>query len=544
MAPARSPRSTDDDELDRTLADASEPSGPHRVAERLRCPTCGESQPADYAVCPRDATPLRRAPNEADPLIGVVLSGTYRIERVIGKGGMGRLYEAHHARIGRRFAVKVLVEAHRERREATRRFEREADVLSRIDSGHVLDVVDVLAVPDGRTAIITSLLEGEDLQRRLDRTGTIPAAEAVALARMVCRGLAAAHAVGVVHRDLKPSNLFLTAGQGGGTTLKILDFGVAKLTDEREVTKAGVVLGTPAYMAPEQARGSHDADERSDLYAVGAVLYRMVTGRMPYDGRDATETLRQLLAGPPARPRSLRRDVPEALEQVIQLAMAREPAERPRSAFELDALLAAVDPASSAPALASGASAVPRRKDGRAPEEGTLLLPQGAVAQASDLERNARRARPAAVGWALAGSLFVAGLSGAAIRPLGVLAADDAAAPLASALAIVGTLAGGAAFAHRARTELAARWSSAPEIDVWNRRVGPALLRSLATLGTLTCALGAWSAGGSGGLSLGETTVALMALAAFAVLEGSLGTLGPRAAGWLSQFKRARGAPV
>jgi serine/threonine protein kinase len=534
-------RQTAADEQDRTLADTSEPSGPHRLADRLRCPTCGESQPADYAVCPRDATPLRRAPSEVDPLIGIVLSGTYRIERVIGKGGMGRLYEAHHARIGRRFAVKVLVEAHRERRDATRRFEREADVLSRIDSAHVLDVVDVLAVPDGRTAIITSLLEGEDLQRRLDRTGTVPVAEAVALARMICRGLAAAHAVGVVHRDLKPSNLFLTAGQGGGITLKILDFGVAKLTDEREVTKAGVVLGTPAYMAPEQARGSHDADERSDLYAVGAVLYRMVTGRMPYDGRDATETLSQLLAGPPPRPRSLRRDVPEALEQVIQLAMAREPADRPRSAFELDALLGAVDPASSPSALASGASAVPRRKDGRAPEEGTLVLPRGAVAQAKDLERSARRARPAAVGWALAGSLFVGALGGAAIRPLGGLASEDAAGPLASALAIVGTLAGGAAFAHRARTELAARWSSAPEIDVWNRRVGPSLVRSLAALGLMTSALGAWTTEGHGGLVLGETSVALMALAAFAVLEGSLGSLGSRVAGWLT---RARAGPA
>ncbi len=226
-----------------------------------RCRTCGEEYPSDYLVCPRDATPLGLDREAEDPLLGVVLAGTYRIVRSLGRGGMGRLYEAQHTRLDRRFAIKVLHEAQSRSRDATLRFEREARVLSRIRSDHVLDVVDVLRTPDDRTAIVTARLEGEDLKARLDRVGKLEIGEAIALARQVCRGLAAAHAQGVVHRDLKPSNLFLDSGADGRTTVKILDFGVAKLAGEPELTRAGAVVGTPAYMAPEQARGSSEVDE-------------------------------------------------------------------------------------------------------------------------------------------------------------------------------------------------------------------------------------------------------------------------------------------
>lgn len=539
------------EDLERTFADDASDSGARLLPQRggprteddppalgtLRCPTCGREHPADFAVCPRDATPLRRDQAETDPLIGCVLASTYRMLRVLGKGGMGRLYEAEHARIGRRFAVKVLHEAHADKREAVRRFEREADALSRIKSDHVLDVIDVLAAPDGRTTIVTSLLEGEDLQRRLDRCGRLPVGETIALGRMICRGLAAAHAVGVVHRDLKPSNLFLTAGPDGRTTLKILDFGVAKLSDDGEVTKHGVVLGTPAYMAPEQARGSHDADERSDLYAVGAVLYRMITGKMPYEGADAAETLSKLLHSPPPRPRALRRDIPVALESVIQMVMSRAPDERPRSALELEALLSAAEveggsslgsgPGQGAGAL--GAGGVPRRTQGRAQEESTLLLPRGAVAQAADIEKRARRARPVAVSLVTGGAVFTAALGASLLRPLADLAAPDVAAALSSALGIVGTFAGAAAFLYRGRAELAERWSSAPEIDAWNRRVGRAL--GFGTLALGAGAVPALLAGAltEGGVSLAPLPVAALALAAGVTVELTLRARAARA---------------
>ncbi|MCZ7684828.1 MAG: serine/threonine protein kinase [Sandaracinaceae bacterium] len=279
-----------------------------------RCRTCGEEYLSDYLVCPRDATPLGLDREAEDPLLGVVLAGTYRIVRSLGRGGMGRLYEAQHTRLDRRFAIKVLHEAQSRSRDATLRFEREARVLSRIRSDHVLDVVDVLRTPDDRTAIVTARLEGEDLKARLDRVGKLEIGEAIALARQVCRGLAAAHAQGVVHRDLKPSNLFLDSGADGRTTVKILDFGVAKLAGEPELTRAGAVVGTPAYMAPEQARGSSEVDERADLYAVGAVLYRMVTGRSPYMAEEPAALLATLLHEAPPRPRSIDRTIPVGLE--------------------------------------------------------------------------------------------------------------------------------------------------------------------------------------------------------------------------------------
>lgn len=507
----------------RALPAGSVSADAERVEATLRCSTCGRQHPSEFAVCPRDGTPLRRDATESDPLIGCVLAGTYRVLKVLGKGGMGRLYEAEHTRIGRRFAVKVLHEAHADKREAVRRFEREADALSRIKSDHVLDVIDVLAAPDGRTVIVTSLLEGEDLQHRLDRCGRLSSIEAIALGRMICRGLAAAHAVGVVHRDLKPSNLFLTAGPDGRSTLKILDFGVAKLKDDGEVTKHGVVLGTPAYMAPEQARGSHDADERSDLYAVGAVLYRMLTGKMPYEGRDAGETLGKLLTVQPARPRAIKRDIPVALESVVQLVMSREPSERPRSAMELEALLGVAEVQASPAGPSSGL-------EGRKPQQdGTLLLPHGAVAQAASLERRAKRARPVAVLLTLASTLLGSTLGACLLRPLADLASADVAEALSAALGIVGALAGAGASLYRARAELAERWASAPEIDAHNGRVSRGLAFALMTLGGGALPLLAMGALGEGGVQADVLPVFGVALAATLALEISLRSRAARA---------------
>ncbi|WP_053234248.1 serine/threonine-protein kinase [Sandaracinus amylolyticus] len=458
-------------------------SGVHAMrAPRNRCATCGQDFPPSYVVCPRDATPLGVAGQGGDPLVGVVLAGTYRLARTIGRGGMGRLYEAEHTRLDRRFAVKVLHESHADKPEAVRRFEREASALARIRSDFVLDVVDVLRTNDGRTAIVTGLLEGEDLQRRLDRSQRVPPAEAIAIGRQVCRGLAAAHAASVVHRDLKPSNLFLEAAPDGRLAVKILDFGVAKLSGEDEMTRTGVVLGTPAYMAPEQARGSSSADPRSDVYAVGAVLYRMLTGRMPYEGADPGATLARLLIEPPPRPRSIAPDVPVALEVVIQRAMARDPAERPASALELEAALAALATLEDAP-LASVGTMRPERDD-----PSTLALPQGTIERAEHIERDAKRARPLAALLAIVaciacGAATAALLGAIASWPDGALGAGEARVALSRALAIVGGLAGAIACAVGTARWLQPRWSSAPAVQHASARLAASVQIGLSLAG-------------------------------------------------------------
>ncbi len=441
-----------------------------------RCHTCGEEYPSDYVVCPRDSTPLGLDRDAEDPMIGVVLAGTYRVQRVLGRGGMGRLYEASHARLDRMFAIKVIHEAQSRSRDAVRRFDREARVLSRIRSDHVLDVMDVLRTPDDRPAIVTARLEGEDLKARLDRVKKMSVEEAIPLARQICRGLAAAHAEGIVHRDLKPSNLFLEGGADGRTTVKVLDFGVAKLRGDGELTRTGAVVGTPAYMAPEQARGSATVDERADLYAVGAVLYRMLTGRAPYTGEEPARLLSSLLHEAPPRPRAIERSIPAGLEVLIQRAMARDPEDRPADALTLERELAAFD---TAPADAPPADWRPTDGD-----VSTLVLPRGSVDRAKELGRHARRARPlavalsavtASVAGALA-ALFVVGfqtLDGAARAPVEVSAAW-----LLSGAAVIGALSVLSRWLGR-------RWVSAPEVLRVDRALGAAVVAAGASLGLL-----------------------------------------------------------
>ena len=465
------------------LASSSAPEADDTLATaelRLRrCATCGEEYPSDYRVCPRDATPLGLDRDSEDPLLGIVLAGTYRLARPLGRGGMGRLYEAEHARLGRRFAVKVLHEEHSRNRDAALRFEREAQALSRIRSDHVLDVVDVLRAPDGRTAIVTARLDGEDLKARLDRVGKLPAREAIPIARQLCRGLAAAHAQGIVHRDLKPSNLFLETSADGRVTVKILDFGVAKLAGEPELTRAGAVVGTPAYMAPEQARGSASIDERADLYSVGAVLYRMLTGRPPYSGEDATALLTSLLHEAPRRPRSIERSIPVGLEAIVQRAMARSPEARPADALELERELADFDPGGETASAWEPAS-------GRG-EVDTLVLPRGSVARAEAVARRARRARPFAVVLSALASLAIAavvviGTAGVATLDGPSTAVEETLAWLLGGAALIGS---GTLFSRW----LGRVWPALPEVASANRVLGLALLAGAASLGGLELAL-------------------------------------------------------
>lgn len=321
---------------------------PSSVSLSRRCATCGGRFPADFRVCPRDAIPLEDAPEDDDPLLGQVLADSYEITRLLGEGGMGRVYEARHTRLaGKRFAVKFLYADLARQPDVVTRFQREAEAASGISHPNVVIVHDVNVTPDGQPYIVAELLQGEELGEYLERARKLPVPEAVRVVRQICKALGAAHETGVVHRDVKPENVFLTGDVSKLETasVKVIDFGISKVAQAggEALTKTGVVMGTPDYMAPEQARGER-VDARADVYAVGAILYRALTGKKPFEGLDPMATLTAVLVQEPGRPTLVNPDVPLALELVIQRAMAKNPKDRYQSMAELERELAAFDP--------------------------------------------------------------------------------------------------------------------------------------------------------------------------------------------------------
>ena len=207
--------------------------------------------------------------------VGHVLEGKYRIERVLGRGGMGTVYEGVHTRIHRRVAIKVLKATLAADDDMVKRFEREALAASSVRSNHVVEVFDVGQLPDGERYMILEFLDGESLSARLKRLGTMAPNQIFPLATEALEGLQAAHDAGIVHRDLKPANIFIAKAESGGELVKVLDFGVSKFSalDGEAMTQTGAVVGTPHYMAPEQTKGARHAGVASDIYAMGAILF-------------------------------------------------------------------------------------------------------------------------------------------------------------------------------------------------------------------------------------------------------------------------------
>jgi serine/threonine-protein kinase len=353
-------------------------------------------------VCPRDASPLIDAPDEADPLVGSTLGDAYQIVRMVGEGGMGKVYEARHTRLAnKRFAVKMLHAEYAQNRDIVARFQREAEAASGIAHPNVVDVYDVHHTDDGRPYLVGEFLEGEELGEYLGRAGKIQASLAARIVRQVCRALGAAHARGVVHRDMKPENVFLV-GSPQNPTVKVIDFGISKVGDAggTALTRTGMIMGTPSYMAPEQARGDK-VDHRADIYAVGGILYRALTGKKPFDSDDASATLTLVLTEDPARPRAVEPSIPQALEIVIQRAMAKDPAERYRSMAEFEADLIPFDTEASVVGgePSAGATLMSTAGDKVEPGAETVLVGSRAHATGSQTNllratRDAARARP------------------------------------------------------------------------------------------------------------------------------------------------------
>jgi serine/threonine-protein kinase len=249
---------------------------------------------------------------------------------------MGRVYEARHLRIGgKRFAIKALHEEFIRNKEVLARFQREAEAASSIASEHVVEVYDVLRTEDGRPFMVAEMLVGKELGDYLLEVGRMTVDESMPIIQQICAGLSAAHAKGIIHRDMKPENIFLV-GDLKNAKVKILDFGISKSGDApgTQLTKTGVIMGTPSFMSPEQAKGDK-VTHVADVYAAGAILYTMLTGRRPFDKNEPTATLLAVLVEEAPRPRSLDPSIPEALESVIQKAMAKAPEDRYQSIDEL-----------------------------------------------------------------------------------------------------------------------------------------------------------------------------------------------------------------
>ena len=261
--------------------------------------------------------------------------GSYRLGTLIGRGGMGEVYEAHSVHDGSEAAVKLLHPATMADRLAVARFVREAELTARLDSPNLVAVLEVGTTAGEIPFIAMERLRGFDLAHHLRRLRKLTVAQTVSMAQQIAAGLAIAHTTGVVHRDLKPHNLFL-AEQGGVFTWKLLDFGVSKLADGGGTLTAGHVIGTPGYMAPEQAR-SEDVDHRADVYALAAIGYRCLTGHPPFTGKDVPTTLYDVVYKMPTRP-SLLAELPADLDRVLALGLAKDRGDRLASPTELAAI--------------------------------------------------------------------------------------------------------------------------------------------------------------------------------------------------------------
>jgi len=271
------------------------------------------------------------------PRQGEVLDGRYEIEEPIGAGGMGVVVAARHLGIGQRVAIKFILDAAAAGPEACERLLREARALGSIRSEHVTRVLDVGRLPAGAPYMVMELLVGTDLGRLRRARGRFPVSDAVDAILQAGEAIAEAHALGIAHRDLKPGNLYVIARPDRTLCVKVLDFGISRAIESggERLTSTGHVAGSPQYMAPEQMQSLKYADHRADLWSLGVILYYLLSGARPYEGKTVAMMWAAILAGPPPALSSLRPEVPPALEAVIMRCLQRDPDRRVQDLAEL-----------------------------------------------------------------------------------------------------------------------------------------------------------------------------------------------------------------
>jgi serine/threonine-protein kinase len=305
--------------------------------------------------------------NAAAVRVGDVIAGKYRVDRVLGAGGMGVVVAATHRELGEARAIKLMHREALSNVEAVERFLREARAATRLKSEHVTKVYEVGRLKDSAPYMVMEQLEGSDLRAVLKERGALPVPEAVDYVLQACEALAEAHARGIIHRDLKPANLFLVRRRDGSPCVKVLDFGISKIMSEaggdNTVTRTHAVLGSPHYMSPEQMRSTRDVDQRADLWSLGVLLYQLLAGRVPFPGRTITDIITEVLQTTPAPLEGAVPGVTPALDAAILHCLEKDPAQR---CPDVDTLATALAPFAS-PAGARSVAAIHRLASGRAP---------------------------------------------------------------------------------------------------------------------------------------------------------------------------------
>jgi serine/threonine-protein kinase len=300
-----------------------------------KCPRCGKEYENANTLCPSDGTVLEKVD---DPLLGQTLAEKYRIEELINEGGMGAVYRATHVLMDKTVAIKVLHPALAADDKIVARFSREARAASRISHPHALNVTDFGESENGVVFLVMEYLNGQTLKEVIHNEGLMPLPRIIEIMRQISGALEAAHGEGVVHRDLKSDNIMLL-DMGGGDWAKVLDFGIAKITEkvgqDPGLTAPNLIIGTPQYMSPEQCSQAAEIDSRSDIYSLGVILYEMLIGHVPFTGESPTAIMMKHLQEPPPSVLEERKDLPAAVGRVVARAMAKRPEDRFQTVTEL-----------------------------------------------------------------------------------------------------------------------------------------------------------------------------------------------------------------
>lgn len=368
--------------------------------------------------------------NSSPVSAGQTIANKYLVEGVLGEGGMGVVISAWHIGLEQRVAIKLLLRERLQHDEsAIERFQREARAAARIRSQHVCRVIDTGALEDGTPFLVMEYLEGKDLADELTQRGRLPVSEAVGIVREACEALAEAHAAGIIHRDLKPANMFLVQRTDGSRLLKVLDFGVSKSlsgsgTPHRTLTKTASLVGSPIYMSPEQLNSSRDVDARTDIWALGIILYELITGTTPFNGDSIPQLVNAVLNTQAASFASLNVSVPAGLEEVVARALSKPREQRFASAQELSNALQRYAPKSSQVTVSRTVVV----SSNPPPPRASLEAPQARDSQRASANRALESRQPEAAAawsarrWALLIVLLIAGagLSAAVSRRWGI----------------------------------------------------------------------------------------------------------------------------
>lgn len=305
----------------------------------MNCPACSASVPLGARFCPECGGPVRADTGAGDPLrdrLQTAVDDSFHIERLLGRGGMGSVYLAREPALDRLVAIKVLPPDRAQSSDLRERFRREARTAAQLSHPNIVPLL-TFGEDEGLMYFVMGYVEGEALSSRLQREGRLQSEDAVRILSELAEALSYAHGRGVVHRDVKPENILLEVPKG---VVRLTDFGVAKgVSGSSSLTTEGAVIGTPHYMSPEQAAGRSDVDTRSDIYSMGALAFALFTGRPPFEGRSASEILRQHLSRDAPRLRDHVSQLPAALDEAVRRCLAKEPSARWPSALEFSKAL-------------------------------------------------------------------------------------------------------------------------------------------------------------------------------------------------------------